>query len=80
MIIKTDEYELEIFQGTDVYIGSKERGQAFMKWSEIDNDVKIGLERIAKEAESLVKYSEELLFTPTKKMSHTLTPIEDKQN
>ena len=65
MIIKTDGYELEISQGTDVYIGSKERGQAFKKWSEIDNNVKVGLERIAKEAESLVKYSEELLLTKT---------------
>jgi len=65
MIIKTDEDELEISQGTDVYIGSKERGQAFKKWSEIDDNVKVGLERIAKQAESLVKYSEELLFTAT---------------
>ncbi len=65
MIIKTDGFELEISQGTDVYIGSRKRGQAFKKWSEIDNNVKIGLERIAKEAESLVKYSEELLFTKT---------------
>ncbi len=65
MIIKTDGYELEISPGTDVYVGSRKRGQAFKKWSEIDNNVKIGLERIAKEAESLVKYSEELLFTET---------------
>ncbi len=65
MIIKTDGYELEISQGTDIYIGSKERGQAFKKWSEIDDNMKVGLERIAKEAESLVKYSEELLFTTT---------------
>ncbi len=65
MIIKTDGYELEISHGTDVYVGSIKRGQAFKKWSEIDNNVKIGLERIAKEAESLVKYSEELLFTET---------------
>ena len=65
MIIKTDEYELEISQGKDVYIGSKERGQAFKKWSEIDDNVKVGLERIAKQAESLVKYSEELLFKAT---------------
>ncbi len=65
MIIKTDGYELEISQGIDVYVGSRKRGQAFKKWSEIDNNVKIGLERIAKEAESLVKYSEELLFTKT---------------
>jgi hypothetical protein len=65
MIIKTDGFELEITQGADVYIGSRKRGQAFKKWSDIDDNVKVGLERIAKEAESLVKYSEELLFTET---------------
>ncbi len=65
MIIKTDGFELEISQGTDVYIGSRKRGQAFKKWSDIDDNVKVELERIAKEAESLVKYSEELLFTKT---------------
>ncbi len=65
MIIKTDGYELEISHGTDVYVGSKKRGQAYKKWSDIDDYVKVELERIAKEAESLVKYSEELLFTNT---------------
>ena len=65
MIIKTDGFELEISQGTDVYIGSRKRGQAFKKWSDIDDNVKVELERIAKEAESLIKYSEELLFTET---------------
>ncbi len=65
MIIKTDGFELEISQGTDVYIGSRKRGQAFKKWSDIDDNVKVELERIAKEVESLVKYSEELLFTTT---------------
>ncbi len=65
MIIKTDGYELEISQGADVYLGSRKRGQTFKKWSEIDDNVKVGLERIAKQAESLIKYSEELLFTTT---------------
>ncbi len=65
MIIKTDGYELEISKGSEVYLGSIKRGQTFKKWSELDNHVKSGLERIAKEAESLVKYSEELLFTET---------------
>ncbi len=65
MIIKTDGFELEISPGSDVYIGSRKRGQAFKKWSDIDDNVKVELERIAKEAESLVKYSEELLFTET---------------
>ncbi len=65
MIIKTDGYELEISKGSEVYLGSIKRGQTFKKWSDIDDNVKVGLERIAKEAESLVKYSEELLFTET---------------
>lgn len=62
MIIKTDEFELEISQGDEVYLGSKKRGQTFKKWSEIDEDIRIGLEGIVKQAEILGKTSEKLLF------------------
>jgi len=61
MIIKTNDFELEIFQGSEVYLGSKKRGQTFKKWSEIDDNVKVGLENIMKQAEGLVKTSEKLL-------------------
>lgn len=63
MIIKTNEFELEISQGTDVYLGSRKSGQTFKKWSEIDADVKIEFEKIAEQAENLVKHAKKLLST-----------------
>ena len=65
MIIKTNEFELEIYQGSDVYLGSRKTGQTFRKWSEINENVKVELKRIEEQAESLVKRLEELLFTTT---------------
>jgi hypothetical protein len=65
MIIKTNEFELEIFQGADVYLGSRKSGQTFKKWSEIDEDVKIEFEKIAEQAENLVKHAKKLLSTTT---------------
>jgi len=61
MIIKTNGFELEISQGAEVYLGSKATGQTFKKWSDIDEDIKVSLEGIIKQAESLVKHSEALL-------------------
>jgi hypothetical protein len=63
MVIKTDGFELEISQDSDVYLGSKTAGQIFKKWSEIDDDAKVGLEKIRKEAEILVRRSEGLILT-----------------
>jgi hypothetical protein len=63
MLIKTDKFELEISQGVNVYIGSRKTGQTFKKWADIDDDAKAGLERIVKQAERLIKHSEELLLT-----------------
>jgi len=63
MIIKTNEFELEIFQGTDVYFGSRKTGQTFKKWDDIDDNTKVGLEKITEHVKSLGKYSEDLLFT-----------------
>lgn len=65
MIIKTDEFELEIFQGADVYFGSKKTGQTFKKWSEIDESTRAGLERIVEQAETLIRDSENLLVLRT---------------
>lgn len=62
MIIKTGEFELEISEGAEVYLGSKATGQTFKKWTDMDENVKVGLEGIVKQAESLIKHSEELLF------------------
>jgi hypothetical protein len=66
MIIKTNDFELEIFQGSEVYLGSKKRGQTFKKWSEMDENIRVGLESIMKQTESLLKTSEELLLAPVK--------------
>ena len=63
MIIKTDGFELEVSQDSDVYLGSKNAGQIFKKWSEIGDDAKVGLENIRKEAERLIRRSEGLILT-----------------
>ena len=62
MIIKNDQFELEIFRGSTVYLGSIKNGQTFKKWAEIDDDLKVELESIMKQTDSLLKYSERLLF------------------
>ena len=62
MIIKNDQCELEIYRGSTVYLGSIKKGQTFKKWTEIDDSLKVELERIIKQANRLLKYSEELLF------------------
>ncbi len=63
MIIKIGDFELEISRGSDVYLGSRKTGQTFKKWSDIDEDVKIGLENILSQAENLIKNTEALLCT-----------------
>ena len=63
MIIKTDGFELEVSKDSNVYLGSKNAGQIFKKWSEIDDDAKLGLEKIRKEAESLIRQSEGLILS-----------------
>jgi len=63
MIIKTDEFELEISQGTDVYFVSRKIRRTFKKWDDIDDKTKVGLAKIIEHAKSLGKYSEDLFFT-----------------
>ncbi len=62
MIIKNDQFELEINRGSTVYLGSIKNGQTFKKWAEIDDNLKVELESIMKQADSLLKHSEGLLF------------------
>ena len=62
MIIKTNQFELEIAKGSNVYLGSKKAGQTFYKWAEIDDSIKIGLDNIMQQAEALIKDSEKLLL------------------
>lgn len=66
MIIKNDQYELEIYPGSTVYLGSRKKGQTFTKWTEIDDNLKVELERIMKQVDNLLEYSEGLLFLTSK--------------
>ena len=78
MIIKNDQFELEIFRGSNVYLGSRKKGQTFKKWAEIDDNRKVELERIMKQADSLLKHSEGLLFmTSNTDISNTKTILSD---
>jgi hypothetical protein len=64
MIIKTEDFELEISIGTDVYFGSKTSGQIFKKWNDLKDDEKIGLKNILQKVRYLIFESEELLLEP----------------
>jgi hypothetical protein len=62
MIIKTEEFELEISIGTDVYFGSKASGQIFKKWDDFENDEKLKLKNILQKVHHIILESEGLLL------------------
>jgi hypothetical protein len=62
MIIKTENSELEISIGTDVYLGSKGSGQIFKKWDDFEDTQKLRLETILKKVEELILESEKMLL------------------
>lgn len=62
MIIKTEDSELEISIGTDVYLGSKASGQIFKKWDDFEDNQKVKLEIILKKVEALIYESEKMLI------------------
>ena len=62
MIIKTENSELEISIGTDVYLGSKESVQIFKKWDDFEDTQKLRLEAIFKKVEKLILESEKMLL------------------
>ena len=62
MLIKTEESELEISIGTDVYLGSKTSGQIFKKWDDFEDNQKVRLERILHKIDELISESEKMLF------------------
>jgi hypothetical protein len=62
MIIKTEDSELEISIGTDVYLGSKASGQIFKKWDDFEDNQKVKLETILKKVEALIYESEKMLL------------------
>ena len=62
MIIKTEDSELEISIGTDVYLGSKASGQIFKRWDDFEDNQKVRLEIILKKVEALIYESEKMLL------------------
>ena len=62
MIIKTEDSELEISIGTDVYLGSRASGQIFKKWDDFEDNQKLKLETILKKVEALIYESEKMLL------------------
>lgn len=62
MIIKTENSELEISVGTDVYLGSRASGQFFKKWDDLEDNQKLRLEIILQKIEDLVFESEKMLL------------------
>ncbi|MBW2603441.1 MAG: hypothetical protein JRE28_03855 [Deltaproteobacteria bacterium] len=62
MIIKTEDSELEISIGTDVYLGSKSSGQIFKKWDDFEDNQKVRLKIILKKVEELIFESEKMLL------------------
>ena len=62
MIIKTEDFELEISIGTDVYFGSRTSGQIFKKWDDLEDIEKLGLKNILQKIRHLILESEGLLL------------------
>ena len=46
MIIKNEKYEIEIFNGIDVYVVSKTSGPVFKKWEDLKEEEKQTIEMI----------------------------------
>jgi hypothetical protein len=61
MIIKSENFELEISEGTDVYFATRTFGQMFKKWNELENNEKLRLEILQKKVEKLILETEEIL-------------------
>ena len=60
MIIKNENYELEISNGIAVYFGSKTSGQVFKKWEDFKEKEKQQIEMIQDAIENLLKTSEKI--------------------
>ena len=61
MIVKTENFELEISAGTDVYFGSRTSGQIFKKWNDFEDSEKLRLVIIQEKVEKLILESEKIL-------------------
>jgi hypothetical protein len=83
MIIKTENSELEISIGTDVYLGSRTSGQIFKKWDDFEDNQKLKLEIILKKVEELIYESEKMLLeirATNNKDSETLRSVSSAHN
>ena len=70
MIIKSEDFELEVSTGNDVYCASKFLGQIFKKWDELEDNDKLLLEVLQKRIAELILESQENLFA--KEMSNKI--------
>ena len=61
MIIKTEDFEIEIYNGIDVYFASKMLGQNFKKWDDFDDSEKLALKKKKKKVERLTLEYKEIL-------------------
>jgi hypothetical protein len=61
MIIKSENFELEISEGTDVYFATRTFGQMFKKWNELEDNEKLRLEILQKKVEKLILETKEIL-------------------
>jgi hypothetical protein len=66
LIFKSDDFEIEIFSGTDVYFASKKLGQIFIKWNDLETNEKLRLELLQKKVEKLFLEAREILFAKEK--------------
>ena len=62
MIVKSEDFELEISIGTDVYFGSKTSGQNFKKWDDLTDHEKFRLEILHKKIDKLILEYEEIFL------------------
>ena len=61
MIIKANGAELEISEKSDIYLGLRKKGQIFINWEELSDNILAELTIIQDKAEELVKQAEQLL-------------------
>jgi hypothetical protein len=74
MIIRTEEFELEVSHGKDVYFGSKTSGQVFKRWEDIGVDEKFRIESIVIIAEQLIREYEAEFFSESL-INNKLSPL-----
>ncbi len=60
MIIKVNGRELEIFENSNIYLGSPKKGQIFREKSELNENILNEMVNIQEKAEDLIKQAEQL--------------------